>query len=134
MPIMQTPRATLRRSTLGTISLWIAALALGIQPALADGTAQALPFAQDWSNTGLITTSDDWSGVPGILGYRGDGLTSVTNVDPQTVLADGTSRWTSTPIRPARTRSPPGESPSLRSPTPSWRSREAGLPTPRFSF
>jgi|GEM_PF-376245 len=29
-------------------------------------------FAQDWSNTGLITTNDDWSGVPFIIGYLGD--------------------------------------------------------------
>ncbi|MET1112144.1 MAG: Calx-beta domain-containing protein, partial [Allosphingosinicella sp.] len=29
-------------------------------------------FAQDWSNTGLITTNDDWSGVPFIVGYLGD--------------------------------------------------------------
>lgn len=51
--------------------------------------AQALPFSQNWSNIGLITTSDDWSGVPGVVGYRGDGLTSSTGVDPQTVLAEG---------------------------------------------
>ena len=57
----------------------------------ADSTAQMLPFSQNWSNTGLITTNDDWSGVPGITGYRGDGLTSVNDVDPQTVVADGTS-------------------------------------------
>jgi hypothetical protein len=58
--------------------------------AIGDTTPQSLPFSQNWSNTGLITTSDDWSGVPGIIGYRGDGLTSATGVDPQTVLADGT--------------------------------------------
>ncbi|MFH0866053.1 MAG: lamin tail domain-containing protein [Bacteroidota bacterium] len=45
-------------------------------------------FTQDWTNTGLITTNNDWSSVPGIIGYRGDGLTSSTGVDPQTVLAD----------------------------------------------
>lgn len=44
-------------------------------------------FGQDWSNTGLITTSDDWSGVSSIEGFRGDGLTSANDVDPQTVLA-----------------------------------------------
>ncbi|HEX5733922.1 MAG TPA: lamin tail domain-containing protein [Blastocatellia bacterium] len=53
----------------------------------ADSSAQALPFSQNWTNTGLITTSDNWSGVPGIEGFRGDGLTSSTAVDPQTVLA-----------------------------------------------
>ena len=55
----------------------------------ADATYQALPFTQDWTNTGLITTSDDWSGVPGVVGYRGDDLTLTSGVDPQTILADG---------------------------------------------
>jgi len=44
-------------------------------------------FFQDWSNTGLITTNDNWDAVPSIVGYRGDNLTS--GVDPQTVVADG---------------------------------------------
>jgi hypothetical protein len=56
----------------------------------ADTTAQAVPFAQDWSNSDLITTSDDWGGVHGIAGYRGDGLVSTTGIDPQTVLGEGT--------------------------------------------
>ncbi|MBP7354563.1 MAG: hypothetical protein KA928_00270 [Longilinea sp.] len=60
------------------------------QPVQADNTAQTLPFSQDWTNIGLITTNDDWSGVPGIMGYRGDGLTAANDVDPQTVLGDGT--------------------------------------------
>jgi len=59
-----------------------------VQPALADNTAQTLPFSQNWSDTSLVTTSDDWSGVAGVIGYRGDGLAS-TGTDPQTVLADG---------------------------------------------
>lgn len=57
--------------------------------ALADANPQPLPFAQDWSNTSLITANDDWSGVPGILGYRGDGLTGSTGTNPQTLLAFG---------------------------------------------
>jgi MYXO-CTERM domain-containing protein len=59
-------------------------------PALADTTPQPLPFLQNWSNTGLVTTDDDWSGVPGIIGYRGDGLASTTGVDPQTITAEST--------------------------------------------
>jgi endonuclease G len=50
-----------------------------------------IPFSQDWSNTNLITVNDDWSGVPGIVGYRGDNLTPDTGTDPQTILADGSS-------------------------------------------
>lgn len=45
-------------------------------------------FIQDWTNTGLITTSDDWSSVPSIIGYRGDNLTGTAG-NPQTFLADG---------------------------------------------
>lgn len=31
-------------------------------------------FFQDWSNTGLLSTADDWSAVASIVGYRGDTL------------------------------------------------------------
>lgn len=50
---------------------------------------QILPFSQNWTDQGLITLNDVWTGVPGVIGYRGDGLTSSTGVDPQTVIADG---------------------------------------------
>jgi predicted extracellular nuclease len=60
-------------------------------PVLADSTTQGLPFSQNWSNTGLITTNDDWSGVPGIIGYRGDAMAPIAGVDPQTILADGSA-------------------------------------------
>ena len=47
-------------------------------------------FSQDWSNTGLIAASDDWSGVPSIVGFRGDGLAGGTGVDPRTITGSGT--------------------------------------------
>lgn len=50
----------------------------------------ASDFVQDWSNTGLITASDDWSGVPSLIGYRGDNLTFSGGADPQSILVDGT--------------------------------------------
>ncbi len=56
--------------------------------AQADTVAQSLPFVQDWSNASLITTDNDWSGVPGIIGIRGDDLTLVTGTDPQTIVAE----------------------------------------------
>jgi endonuclease G, mitochondrial len=59
--------------------------------ALADLAPQTVPFAQNWSNTNLITANGDWSMVPGIIGYRGDNLTSATGADPQTILADGSA-------------------------------------------
>ena len=48
-----------------------------------------LPFAQGWSDTGLVSRDDDWSGVPGVVGHRGDGLTSAAGADPRAVVADG---------------------------------------------
>jgi hypothetical protein len=57
----------------------------------ADASFQTIPFSQDWSNTGLITADDNWAGVPGIIGFRGDDLTTATATDPQTILADGAS-------------------------------------------
>jgi uncharacterized protein len=77
------------RLVLGLFGLLV--LVGGAGSASADTTAQAVPFAQDWSNTGLITTDDGWAGVPGVIGYRGDGLTAANDVDPQTVTADGSS-------------------------------------------
>lgn len=68
-------------------NLLVLALVVLAVPALADGTYQTLPFAQDWSNIGMITVDDSWTGVPGILGYRGDNITSAVGVDPQTLLA-----------------------------------------------
>ncbi|MBK8984724.1 MAG: hypothetical protein IPM39_01365 [Chloroflexi bacterium] len=68
-----------------------AALNANVLAAPDDGSYQALPFSQDWTDTSLITTNDDWSGVPGIIGYRGDGLATTTGVDPQTILVDGTT-------------------------------------------
>lgn len=52
---------------------------------------QPLPFSQDWTNTGMITTDHVWSGVPGIIGYRGDAMVSATGIDPQTILQDGSA-------------------------------------------
>lgn len=53
----------------------------------ADATPQSLPFTQDWTNIDLVSANDSWVGVPGIEGYRGDGLTAANDVDARTVLA-----------------------------------------------
>ena len=45
-------------------------------------------LVQTWAGTAGQLTTDNW-GVPSIVGYRGDGMTSNTSTDPQTVLADG---------------------------------------------
>ncbi len=72
--------------------LFVALLLCGVcsQPVLAEGTYQTLPFAQNWTDIGAISASDDWSGVAGIVGYRGDNLTAATGTDPQSILAGGT--------------------------------------------
>lgn len=69
-----------------------------------DTAYQPLPFTQDWSNTSLITTSNDWSGVPGLIGHRGDDLTTTTGTNPQTLLADGTN----TPVNVTANQTTPG--------------------------
>ncbi|MGB7068221.1 MAG: VCBS repeat-containing protein [Pyrinomonadaceae bacterium] len=48
-----------------------------------------MPFSQNWTDAALIADTDNWSGVPGVIGYRGDDLTSATAADPRTILADG---------------------------------------------
>src|SRR4030095_10155409 len=58
----------------------------------ATNTPQSLPFSQNWSNTGLITANDDWSGVPGIVGFLGDyDAASPTAVDPRTLTTPFTT-------------------------------------------
>jgi VCBS repeat-containing protein len=48
-------------------------------------------FFQDWSDTGLITANDDWSNVPSIVGYLGNGMVgSATGVNPGSVTGDST--------------------------------------------
>ena len=61
---------------------------LAVVPVAANSTAQALPFNQDWTNTGLITTDNDWTGVPGVSGFLGANI-AVTGADPQQVTVDG---------------------------------------------
>ncbi|HSX61376.1 MAG TPA: hypothetical protein VLF18_14335, partial [Tahibacter sp.] len=75
-----------------TRRVWLPALLMASvsATALADNSALTLPVSQDWNNNGLITAANDWSGVPGFIGYRGDGLAAGTGADAQTIVADGT--------------------------------------------
>jgi predicted extracellular nuclease len=79
------------RSVLASTVVAVCVLAVGVVPAAATEVAQPLPFTKNWSNLEEITTNDDWSGVPGVVGFLGQGLTSSTDVDPQTVLGQSTS-------------------------------------------
>lgn len=47
-------------------------------------------FFQNWGNTGLITTDDNWNGVPSIVGYRGDNVVPGSGTNPQLATGDGT--------------------------------------------
>ncbi len=51
---------------------------LAASVAMADSTAQTLPYTQDWS-VDNISSNDDWSGVSGIIGYIG--ITGATDDD-----------------------------------------------------
>jgi uncharacterized protein len=55
----------------------------------ATNAPQTLPFQQNWSNASLVTVNNDWSGVPGIIGYRGNDLSTIIGADLRTVVADG---------------------------------------------
>src|SRR5678815_3978144 len=48
----------------------------------------AANFFQDWTNIGLLTTANDWSNLPSIVGFRGDDLTTATGTDPTTLTGD----------------------------------------------
>lgn len=58
--------------------------------AFADNTPQTVPLVQKWSDASLIAADNDWSHVPGFMGYRGDKIASKPAINPQTILADGT--------------------------------------------
>lgn len=89
-PTITRPRASRgSRRRLWLLGAALAASVLLVGSAAATSTPQPIPFSQSWTDPNLITADDDWSGVPGIVGYRGDGMTSANDVDPQTVLGDG---------------------------------------------
>ena len=69
----------------------------------ANNTPQTLPFSQNWTNAALITVDDNWSGVPGIVGYRGDDLNITIGADLRIILADGSA----TPVDVNANRSDP---------------------------
>src|SRR6266550_1066689 len=109
------------RFMLVTICLLIAALGVVlptggplrgtlVRTVRADNVAQSMPFSQDWSNTAQITEDDDWSGVPGIIGYSGEGLTLADHPDPQTILEDGSG----TPVNVAANRDDPDSADDIK--------------------
>jgi hypothetical protein len=65
---------------------------LGMMPtALADNTYASLAsgnftFSLNAGSANLISSNDNWSNVPSVEGYYGQGLTATHGVDPQTIL------------------------------------------------
>src|SRR6478752_3262730 len=83
-----------RKRLTGAVALAVVASGLSLlplAPAQADvsGTISSFPYSQPWSDAGLITVNDNWSGVTGVQGYLGEDLTTATGTDPQTITADG---------------------------------------------
>jgi uncharacterized protein len=69
--------------------LLAAVFAVGVYSVSANAALAVPPFFQNWSDTSLIATADDWSGVPSIMGYLGNYSASTPfDVDPQTLLSD----------------------------------------------
>ncbi len=68
-----------------------AMLATSAARARADATPQSVPFAQAWS-TSPVMADDDWSSVPGIVGYSGaDLVPNQGGSSPADISEDGAS-------------------------------------------
>ncbi|MBC7785069.1 MAG: fibronectin type III domain-containing protein [Burkholderiales bacterium] len=49
-------------------------------------------FSQNWTGTdALMQATNNWTSVPSIIGYLGDGLTNSTATDPQITVAESTT-------------------------------------------
>lgn len=83
---MKTPtRQILNVTSIATLLIAFVALR-----SVANDTPQTVPLVQKWTDVGMITADNDWSKVPGFVGYKGDKLTTKIGVNPQTIVADGT--------------------------------------------
>src|SRR5689334_13185814 len=41
------------------------------------------PLIQNWTDTSLITTNDNWSAIPSIRGFLGQDITTATGANPE---------------------------------------------------
>ena len=64
-------------------------LALVVPQVRADEKALKPPVVEDWSDGSRVAKDNDWSAVPGFIGYRGDKLAGKPGMNPQTIVADG---------------------------------------------
>jgi hypothetical protein len=96
--LVVTPKESLMKLNRFRRMLTSSMACMGLVAAAHSAFANTIPFSlssgnlsQDWTNTGLITANDDWSGVPSITGHLGDdNAASPTAVDPTTIVAAGT--------------------------------------------
>jgi len=82
-PQLLTDRYRSGGGSIGKLGLFPEARATSAYANLALGN---FSFSITSTNTNQITSNDDWSGVPSVEAYSGNGLTVATGVDPQTVL------------------------------------------------
>jgi hypothetical protein len=64
-------------------------MGLFVPVAWADEKPLKPPVVEDWADVSRITKDNDWSLVPGFMGYRGDKLAGKPGMSPQTIVADG---------------------------------------------
>ncbi len=77
----------LRLFRLSSFSLRAVAAALLSLTLFANSTAQSVPYSLATAANSWVTMDDNWDNAPGIIGFRGDGLASATNANPQTILS-----------------------------------------------
>lgn len=92
-----------RKRFTGAVALAVVASGLLLvpsAPAQADVSTKIsdFPYEQNWSNPGLITANDNWSGVTGVQGYLGQDLTTATGTNPQTLLASDSAAANDTDV------------------------------------
>src|SRR5262245_10598914 len=88
------PCRAVKKSRLSQIRLGMECLEDRLVPDATYFSLASGNFTQDWSTTGpLLTTNDNWSGVPNIVGFLGDGTGAGTSgaTNPWDVTTDATS-------------------------------------------
>lgn len=80
------------RPPLVTAQLLALTVLLTAGTARADATYQPIPFNENWGQTQRLNASDDWSQVPGIVGYLGENpFDSTPGRLARTILGDSLS-------------------------------------------
>jgi len=81
---------TLLRQSMNLVTVMTTLVVFGTLRSLANDVPQSVPLVQKWTGAALITTDNDWSHIPGFVGYRGDKLTTKIGTNPQMIVSGGT--------------------------------------------